>query len=301
MFDIIILGGGPAGLTAALYARRYGLDVLLLEELYLGGQIINTHAIENYPGFSQAISGGELIDALEAQVRAYQPAIAYESVKEAGLTGPVKKIQTSQNLYESATVIIAAGQNPRPLDLPRENELKGKGVSYCATCDGNFFRGRDVAVVGGGDSALTETIYLSRLCREVTIIHRREEFRAAQAEVDKLMDAPNVTRLMNSQVTELIGDDRLEALRVRNRDGSERVLSVSGVFAAIGAVPNTALFKDSLRLDDYGYILTDETMYTGVPGVFAAGDIRRKTLRQVVTAASDGAAAAHAAMRALGK
>jgi thioredoxin reductase (NADPH) len=294
MHDLLILGGGPAGLAAALYATRYGLDVCLLEELYLGGQIVNAAEVENYPGYPDPVPGGYLADSLEKQVRRSLVKIAFETVKGVDFSGGAKKVRTSAGAYEAKTVIVAMGQNPRPLGVEREQELRGKGVSYCATCDGNFFRGKDVAVAGGGDTAVTEASFLSRICRSVHIIHRRSEFRAAKAEVDKLSGAGNVHFVLDSQVAALKGDEALEAVGVKG--AQERDISVSALFVAIGSVPNTVLFKDVLQLDSNGYIIADENMGTGVDGVFAAGDIRRKSLRQVATATADGAIAAHSAM-----
>ena len=297
MIDVIILGGGAAGLTAALYARRYGLSVLLIEELYLGGQIINTAEIENYPGYSRPLSGGDLIDELEKQARIYKPDIKYETVTEVDFHKKIKLIKTTTgNTFESRCVIIAMGRNPRELGLAREKELTGSGISYCATCDGNFFRGKDVAVVGGGDTAVTEAVFLSRICRKVYIIHRRDSFRAAHAETDKLKAADNIEPIMNAQVRALLGEKKLESIVLSEPNESSRILELSAVFVAVGAIPNSKLFTGVLNLDEQGYIITDEEMNTGIPGVFAAGDIRKKMLRQVITAASDGAIAAHSAM-----
>jgi len=303
MLDVIILGGGAAGLTAALYSRRYGLNVLLIEELYLGGQIANTTGIENYPGFS-SISGGDLIDEFEKQAMAYKPDIIYESVKGVDFSKDIKIVMTSKQEYECHCVIVAMGRNPRELGLPREQELKGLGVSYCATCDGNFFKGKDVAVVGGGDTAVTEAVYLSRICRKVYIVHRRDEFRAAQAETDKLKSAPNIELVLNAQVRKLLGNDKIEGIEVSGSEVSEsdkptRVLEVSAVFVAIGASPNSKVFESILDLDGQGYIIGDDEMRTNIANVFAAGDIRKKSLRQVITAASDGAIAAHSVMLAM--
>jgi len=298
MYDVIILGGGAAGLTAALYARRYGLGTLLIEELYLGGQIINTAEIENYPGFCTPISGVDLIAGFEKQARLYNPDIVYETVREINFGNKVKIIRTADNNYECLTVIAATGQNPRELGLPREGELRGSGVSYCATCDGNFFRGKTVAVAGGGDTAVTEALFLSRICRKVYIIHRRDSFRAAQAEVNKLRNTGGIEPVMNARVTGLLGQNKVEGITV-SENGSSRTLELSALFIAVGAAPNSSLFKGVLDLDDHGYIITDSEMHTNVPGVFAAGDVRHKTLRQLVTAASDGAIAAHNAMLAI--
>ena len=294
MLDVIILGGGAAGLSAALYARRYGLSVLLIEELFLGGQIINTAEIENYPGFP-ARSGGELIDEFEKQARLYEPGFIYKSVTGVDFSKDIKLVKTADQDFESRSVIIATGRSPRELGLKREQELKGSGISYCATCDGNFFRGKDVAVVGGGDTAVTEAIFLSRICRKVYIIHRRDNFRAAPAETAKLNTTGNIEPVMNARVTELLGESKVEGIVV-SEAGNPLQLDLSAVFIAVGAVPNSKLFEGILNLDEQGYIITDEEMRAGIPGIFAAGDIRKKNLRQVITAASDGAVAAHSAM-----
>ncbi|MDR1558530.1 MAG: thioredoxin-disulfide reductase [Clostridiales bacterium] len=296
MYDVIVLGGGAAGLTAALYARRYGLGVLLIEELYLGGQIINTHEIENYPGFSKPITGGELIDEFEKQTRIYEPRIIYETINGVEFGDNIKVIRTAKQSYESRCVIAATGRNPRELGLAREKELRGSGVSYCATCDGNFFRDKEVAVVGGGDTAVTEALFLSRICRKVYIIHRRDSFRAARAETEKLKNHDNIELIMNARVTELLGEKKVEGAVLSQEGHTPRALELSAVFVAVGASPNSKLFEGSLNLDGQGYIITDDEMRTNIPGIFAAGDIRRKSLRQVITAAADGAIAAHNAM-----
>lgn len=296
MYDVIILGGGAAGLTAALYTRRYGLSALLIEELYLGGQIINTAEIENYPGYSTPISGMDLMSEFEKQARNYDPVIVYETVTGVFLNEAVKTVKTEDNEYKSRCVIIATGQNSRELGVARERELRGSGVSYCAVCDGNFFRGKTAAVVGGGDTALTEALFLSRICRKVFIIHRRDSFRAAQAEVNKLKKTDNIEPVMNARVIELLGAGKVEGVTVCGAGGSLRTLEINALFIAVGAIPKSGLFKDILALDEYGYIITDDDMRASIPGVFAAGDVRKKALRQLVTAASDGATAAHNAM-----
>ncbi|MCL2461823.1 MAG: thioredoxin-disulfide reductase [Defluviitaleaceae bacterium] len=297
MYDTIIIGGGPAGLSAALYAYRYGLRALVIEKLYPGGQIVNAAEVENYPGHV-SISGYDLTEIMLSQVTRNNVSIVSETVTGMSLAGPVKRVQTSENAYEAKTVIIATGKHPRGLGLPRENELRGRGISYCATCDGNFYRGKRAAVVGGGDTAVTDALFLSRICEKVWIIHRRDAFRAADAEVKKLDGHPNIERLMSASVTKLIGMDKLEAITVETaRSGSApEEIRIDGLFVAVGAVPDTELFKGVLTLDEAGYIVSDEDMRTNVGGVFAAGDVRRKTLRQVVTAAADGAQAAHQAM-----
>ncbi len=304
MYDTIIIGAGPAGFSAALYACRYGMKTLILEEQYTGGQIVNTHEIENYPGFA-GIGGGDLMDAFEKQVMGYSPELKYDGIKgillpSSDAEGNVKgsfAVQGESNSYEGRTVIICTGQSPRPLGVEREDELKGRGISYCATCDGNFFKGKDVAIVGGGDTAVTEAVFLSRICSSVHLIHRRNEFRASQYEVGKLKQCSNIHLHMERSIAKLIGDDRLAGIELNTAEA----LDVSAVFVAVGATPRSAAFKDILTMDDYGYILADENTRTNIDGIYAAGDIRKKRLRQVVTAAADGAIAAYEAMEFLSR
>jgi len=235
---------------------------------------------------------------------AYKPNIIYEPVKEVDFSKDIKIVKTSKKEYESHCVIVAMGRNPRELGLPQEKELKGLGVSYCATCDGNFFKNKDVAVVGGGDTAVTEAVYLSRICKKVYIVHRRDTFRAAQAEIDKLKSADNIELVLNARVSKLLGDNKIEGIEVSESEGSEsdkpsRILDVSAVFVAIGAAPNSKVFEGILTLDEQGYIIGDDEMRTNITNIFVAGDIRKKSLRQVITAASDGAVAAHNVMLAI--
>ncbi|MDR1000883.1 MAG: thioredoxin-disulfide reductase [Clostridiales bacterium] len=311
MHDIIILGGGPAGLTAALYGGRYGLEVMLVEEALLGGQTINTNNIENYPGFPEPISGDELSELFEKQVAAYHPQIVNEEVKSLDLVSPVKKVITNKGTHKSKTIIIALGSRPRKLGVENEDAFLGRGVSYCATCDGNFFKKMDVAVVGGGDTAITEAMFLSHICNKVYLIHRRTTFRAADALVKNLAYLPNVELALNSKVKWLKGEGKLAGANVTSitndlgklagvvitdSSDNERTLDVKALFVAVGAEPNATIFKDIIAADKYGYIKTDEEMRTSITGVYAAGDIRKKSLRQIVTAAADGAIAAHSAM-----
>lgn len=303
MHDLLIIGGGPAGLTAALYAARYGLDTIMLESLSPGGQIITTTEIENYPGFLSA-TGPALVGEMEKQVRRLDVPIINEAVTSVHFDEGNHAIFTHKQTFHAKAVVIATGQRPRELGLENETELRGRGVSYCATCDGNFFRNREVAVVGGGDTAIIDAVFLSRICKKVTLIHRRDAFRAAKAEVDKLTvntgkqsADEKVTMKMNAQVTRLIGDDMLSAIEITDKSGLTERLEINGLFIAVGASPNSGLFAGMLELDPSGYIITDDDMVTSIPGVYAAGDIRRKSLRQVVTAASDGAIAAHSAAR----
>ena len=299
MHDMVIIGGGPAGLAAALYAARYGLSPLVIEKLYPGGQIVNAHAVENYPG-QLSVSGFDLTEIMLSQIKRLDVPVVSDAVTGVSPEGPVKRVITDKNSYEARTIVIASGRTPRKLGLPREDELRGAGISYCATCDGNFYRGRRAAVVGGGDTAVTDALFLSRICEKVYLIHRRNEFRAADAEVRKLSGHSNIEPILNASVTKLVGGTKLEAVEVKQRleadETSVAEIPVDGLFVAVGAVPDTELFKGVLAMDEEGYIIADEETRTSIDGVYAAGDVRKKVLRQVVTAAADGAQAAHQAM-----
>lgn len=294
-YDMAVVGAGPAGCTAALYAARAGLDVLVLERLGPGGQMAQTQHIENYPGFPDGADGAALADGMKAGAERAGAIFLPADVRSAQLTGRVKELQTDGGPVLARTVVLATGAGPRRLGLPQEDELPG--VSYCAACDGAFFRGKDVAVVGGGNSAVSEALLLSRLCRHVTLVHRRSTFRASAAELAALEKQDNVTFCRNSTVTELLGRERLTGIRLQNG----RELEISGLFVCIGRTPVSALGGEQLRRTPDGYYCADETTRTGLPGVFAAGDVREKQLRQIVTAVSDGAAAAQQAEHYLGK
>ena len=285
-YDMAVVGAGPAGCTAALYAARAGLDVLVLERLGPGGQMAQTQHIENYPGFPDGADGAALADGMKAGAERAGAIFLLADVRSAQLTGRVKELQTDGGPVLARTVVLATGAGPRRLGLPQEDELPG--VSYCAACDGAFFRGKDVAVVGGGNSAVSEALLLSRLCRHVSLVHRRSTFRASAAELAALEKQDNVTFCRNSIVTELLGRERLTGIRLQNG----RELEISGLFVCIGRTPVSALGGEQLRRTPDGYYCADETTRTGLPGVFAAGDVREKQLRQIVTAVSDGAAAA---------
>ena len=293
-YDMAVVGAGPAGCTAALYAARAGLDVLVLERLGPGGQMAQTQRIENYPGFVDGIDGAALAADMKAGAERAGAIFLLADVRSAQLTGRVKELQTDGGPVLARTVVLATGAGPRRLGLPQEDELHG--VSYCAACDGAFFRGKDVAVVGGGNSAVSEALLLSRLCRHVSLVHRRSTFRASAAELTALEKQDNVTFCRNSTVTELLGRERLTGIRLQNG----RELEISGLFVCIGRTPVSALGGEQLRRTPDGYYCADETTRTGLPGVFAAGDVRKKQLRQIVTAVSDGAAAAQQAEHYLG-
>lgn len=296
MTDIIIIGAGTAGLTSTIYALRAGKNVLVLEEKMYGGQIINTPDIENYPGFKN-ISGYEFATNLYNQAKELGMIYKNEKVLEIQEdSNGTKTVVTDKETYTAKAVIIASGAKNRPLGIDREQEFTGKGVSYCATCDGAFFRGRDVAVVGGGNTALEDSLFLSSYCNTVYVIHRRDEFRGDVREVEKLKAKDNVKLIMDSQVTDIIGEDMVSGIKVKNlKGGEEREIKVNGLFIAIGQMPDNERFKNLVDLDEKGYIIAGEDCRTSTAGIFAAGDCRTKNVRQLVTAAGDGAVAALAA------
>lgn len=286
MTDLIILGAGTAGLSAAIYAVRAGLSLRLLETSLPGGQILNSPDVDNYPGIP-SISGFDFVQNLTAHAAGLGVEPEFTAVSRADLAGEIKRIHTGREILESRAVILATGASHRSLGCPGEAELRGKGVSYCATCDGAFFRGKDVVVVGGGNTALEDALFLANLCRRVYLIHRREEFRAQQAAVNAVRSRENIQLVLGEQVEKISGDKQVSAVTLK----SGRELPVSGVFIAVGLAPNTALFEGQLDLDN-GYIRAGEDCHTSLPGVFAAGDVRTKPLRQLITAAADGAVAA---------
>lgn len=290
MYDIIIIGTGPAGLAAAIYGERARLSLLVIEKQPMsGGQIINTTDVDNYPGL-QGVGGFELASKLRSHADAMGAEIITAEVKEVALSGDVKRVVTEDAVYEGKTVILATGATHRKLGVPGEEELLGAGVSYCATCDGAFFRGKEVAVIGGGDVALEDALFLSRISSKVYLIHRRDEFRGAKSLQEKVFAAENIEIIWNTVAEEVAGDGKVEALALQNRvTGETYSLSVQGVFVAVGIQPNTELFRGMMELDKSGYICAGEEGNTSIPGVFAAGDVRTKQLRQVITAAADGA------------
>ncbi len=296
-YDVVIIGGGPAGLTAAIYAGRGLLKTLVIEKLMTGGQATVTHQIDNYPGFPDGISGPELMERFEKQARRFGAEFTSGTVEGMSLDGKVKVIDLGDRKIRAKTVIICTGAEPRKLGVPGEARFTGKGVSYCATCDGAFFRDAEIAVVGGGDSAVKEAIFLTKFASRVYVIHRRDELRAEKVTAEEAFSNDRIEFLWNTVVEEITGDmSGVKALKLRNvKDDSRRELPVQGVFIYVGMVPNTAFLKGFLELDDAGYILADRDTHTGVPGVFAAGDVRKKLTRQVATAVGDGATAAMAA------
>ena len=299
MYDIAILGAGPAGLTAGIYAARGGMSVAVIENQAPGGQAALTAEIENYPGF-ETISGFDLTARMVAQCEKLGVVFVYDNPTEIALNGDVKKITTAYSgTVEARSVIIATGALPRPLGVPRESELLGGGVSYCATCDGAFFRGKPVAVVGGGNTAVEDALYLERFASEVYLIHRRYALRADALLSDRVTKS-TVKILWDTVVTDLVGAPRLQSLTVKNvRTGETSSVRVDGFFIAAGRKPASDGLT-GVALDESGYVLTDDEMRTNIAGVFAAGDVRRKSLRQVVTAAADGALAAENAVKYVG-
>ena len=296
MYDIIIIGAGPAGLTAGIYARRAQKKTLVLEAMSYGGQIINTLDIENYPAAAH-ISGFDFATSIYNQAKELGCEFIFEKVVEIKDLKNYKEVVTNKNTYSGKTVIIATGAENRKLGLDNENDLIGKGVSYCATCDGAFYKGRDVAVVGGGNTALEDANYLANIANKVYLIHRRDEFRASPSEIDKLKKHENVEFIYNSNVTKLNAKEKLESIEVINKDGDNRIIPISGIFIAIGRVPENENFKSLINMDNAGYIIAGEDCHTNIEGVFVAGDNRVKDLRQLVTATSDGAVAATEAIK----
>lgn len=290
MYDIIIIGSGPAGLSAAIYAQRACLDTIVIEKNGIsGGQVLNTWEVDNYPGFP-GVTGFELSRQFRENANKLGARVVQDEVVQVELSGNVKKVVCEEETYEARCVILASGAHHRTLEVPGEEELRGAGVSYCATCDGAFFRGRTVAVVGGGDAALEDAIFLARMCEKVYIVHRRDKLRGAKRLQERLQALENIEFVWNSETVAIEGNAQVEALRLRQtKTGEEKRLDVDGVFIAVGIAPESELYAGQLELDEQGYIRADESGQTSVPGVFAAGDVRTKALRQILTAASDGA------------
>ena len=298
MYDIIIIGAGPAGLTAALYARRAMKKVLVLEAMSYGGQIINTLEIDNYP-VTPHISGFDFATNLYNQVKELDCEFKFERVIEIVNGDNYKTVKTKDNIYEGKTVIIATGSENRKLGLENESELVGRGVSYCATCDGAFFKNKKVAVVGGGNTALEDAIYLSNLASSVYLIHRRDTFRAEETLIKNIKEKDNVEFIYNANVSKLNGKEKLESIEVITNDKDTKTIEVAGIFIAVGRIPENENFRNLIKLDDAGYVEAGENCHTNVSGIFVAGDARHKELRQLVTATSDGAIAANEAIKYL--
>ncbi len=296
VYDMLVIGGGPGGYTAALYAARAGLKVLVLEKLYAGGQMALTTEIENYPGFPQGIDGFTLAQQMKQGAERFGAESKTATVLSVDLTPRIKEISTDEGTFCARTVVIATGATPRELGIPREKDLTGKGVHYCAHCDAMFYRGKTVAVVGGGNSAAADALLLSRVAEKVILIHRRDTLRGEKITQKALQEAENVEFLWNSAVTELQGTQRLTGLTVTDlKTGKQQVIACDALFVSIGRNPATELVAGQLALDEGGYIPGRETTQTEIPGVYAVGDVRAKALRQIVTAVADGAVAAHMA------
>lgn len=300
IFDLIIVGGGPAGLTAGLYGGRARLETILLEGGLVGGQMVTTDEIDNYPGFPKGVTGAELTRLMEEQARAFGCEIIAETATGVEAEGEVKTVRTGRNHYQGQALILCPGTEYRKMGVPGEKEFTGRGVSYCATCDGAFFKDSKIVVVGGGDSALTEALFLTRFAREITIIHRRDALRAEKIYQEKAFAEPKINFLWDSVVEEINGNQTAEKVLVRNVKTNEiREIPTEGVFMFIGVTPKTAFLRGAVELDDWGYIVTDDACRTSAEGVFAAGDSRRSFLKQIATAVGDGATAAFAAEKYL--
>lgn len=292
--DMIIIGGGPAGYSAALYASRAGFDVVVTEKMSAGGQMAITDIIENYPGFDEGIDGFTLGMKMQAGAERFGAKTLYGEVVSVDFSGKLKKVVTTAGELLAYTVVIATGADPRKLGIMGEDALIGRGVHYCAHCDGRFYKDKTVMVVGGGNTAASDALYLSHLAKKVYVVHRRDTLRATKIYHEPLMKAQNVEFIWNSTVSELISDKKLSGVIVKNlQSGEKKEIDIDGLFVSIGRRPNTDIFEKCVSLDDNGYIIADETTKTNVDGIFAVGDVRTKALRQVVTAVSDGAVSAH--------
>lgn len=293
IYDVAIIGGGPAGLTAGLYAGRAMLSTVIIEGRGPGGQVVLTHEIENYPGFVEPVSGAQLAANMAAQTSRFDVNMVYSPVEALELTGPIKEVTTQQGIIKAKALIIATGVTPKTLEVPGEKTFIGRGVSYCATCDGAFFRGKKVAVVGGGDTAVKEALFLTKFAEHVWLIHRRDSLRAEQIQQKRLLEHAKITTLWNKTVTEILGDTKVTGVTLADtQGGGNSHLDIDGLFIFVGRQPGGPLADSGIVLTAEGYIITDEDMKTNIPGVFAVGDVRSKHWRQIVTAVSDGCIAA---------
>jgi len=296
MVDLIIIGGGPAGLSASIYALRAKKSVLLIERMGLGGQVAMTTSIENYPGF-ELISGVELAEKMFSQAEKLGLKTVFTDVLEYDITGEIKRVKTHDGVFESKAILLCLGATARQLDVKNEKKFAGRGISYCATCDGNFYKGKTVAVVGGGDCSIDETLYLSNIVDKIYLIHRGNKFKNEDVDFQEIVNMskkenPKVEILTNTIIQEIKGENKVEGIIVKNLlDKTEREINLNGIFVAVGRKPDTSLLNEVVDLDENGYILTDENMKTNIAGVYAAGDVRKKLLKQIVTACADGAIA----------
>lgn len=300
MYDMIIIGSGPAGLAAAIYAQRARLETLVIEKEYIsGGQVVNTYEVDNYPGLP-GIGGFELGMKFREHADKLGAQFITAEVTDLELEGKVKKVVTDEGTYEARSIVVATGARHRKLGIAGEEELGGLGVSYCATCDGAFFKGQTVAVVGGGDVAVEDAIFLSKGCEKVYLIHRRNELRAAKSLQERLFSCKNIEFLWDTEVTKIYGEHHIECIGIQNnKTGEKKVLDVSGIFVAVGTIPNSELLKGKVQMNEQGYVIAGEDCATNIEGVYAAGDIRTKMMQQIITAAADGANAVMAAQRYL--
>ena len=294
IYDMIVVGGGPGGYTAALYAARAGLDTVILEKLSAGGQMALTEQIDNYPGFEDGIDGFSLGEKMKRGTERFGVETKLTEVLSLDLSGTVKKAETSEGPLFARTIVVATGAGPRELGIESEQELIGKGVNYCAACDGMFYKNKTVVIAGGGNTAAADALILSRICKKVIVVHRRDTLRATKIYHEPLMKAENVEFRWDSEIIELLHDEKVIGIRLQNvKTGEETTLACDGVFVSIGRKPSSELVKDQVEVDPAGYIIADESTRTNIPGVFAVGDVRTKALRQVVTAVADGATAVH--------
>ena len=291
--DVVVIGGGPGGYCAALYAARANLSTMVIEKFAPGGQMATTEIVENYPGFVDGINGFELGMQMKKGAERFGVKTKLAEVKSVELDKNPKLIHTSKETFEAKSVILALGAFPRELGLPNERNLRGRGVSYCATCDGMFYKGKTVVIVGGGNTAVADALFLAKICTKVYLVHRRDELRASKTYMESLEKAENIEFIWSSEVSEILEEESMvSGVKVKSRkDDSVRIVSCDGIFVAIGNIPNTELIQGQVALDEAGYVLADETTRTNIPGVFAVGDMRQKPLRQIVTAVADGAVA----------
>ena len=299
VYDLIIIGSGPAGMAAAIYASRAKLKFLLFEKAFAGGQVINTYEVDNYPGIKN-VSGFELSSMIREHVESFDVETKTEEVTELKLTNPIKEVITSNETYQTKTIIFATGAKWRKLGVKGEKELSGMGVSYCATCDGAFYKDKVVAVVGGGDVAVEDAIYLARICKKVYLIHRRDELRAVKVLQERLLQTENIEVLWDTVVEEIAGTEHVTGMKLLNKKTNEKKeIEIDGAFIAVGTTPNSELLKGQVDMDEHNFIITDEDCETSVSGVYAAGDVRKKSLRQIITGAADGAVSVYTAERYL--